>query len=56
MVSALCSPIGFGSDIGGSLRGPAVFTGLVSLKAHQRYSRLGNAYYGKFTGGLPLKS
>lgn len=56
MVASYCSPIGFGSDIGGSLRVPAAFTGLVTLKPAFRYSRMGNCYYGKFTGGIPLKS
>lgn len=56
MVSSNCAPIGFGSDIGGSLRVPAAFTGLVTLKPHNRYSRFGNAYYGKFTGGMPIKA
>lgn len=56
MVASYSSPIGFGSDIGGSLRLPAAFTGLVTLKPHGRYSKMGNCYYGKFTGGLPVKS
>ena len=56
MVASHCAPIGFGSDIGGSLRVPAAFTGLVTLKPHNRYSRMGNCYYGKFSGGLPLRS
>ena len=56
MVASYSTPIGFGSDIGGSLRIPAAFTGLVALKPYARYSRLGNSYYGKFTGGLPIKS
>lgn len=55
MVASYSSPIGFGSDIGGSLRIPAAFTGLVTMKPHARYSRFGNAYFGKFTGGLPVK-
>ena len=56
MVASHCAPIGCGSDIGGSLRVPAAFTGLVTLKPHNRYSRMGNCYYGKFSGGLPLRS
>ena len=55
MVCSYSTPIGFGSDFGGSLRIPAAFTGLVTLKPHARYSRFGNAYFGKFTGGLPIK-
>ena len=56
MVSALCAPIGFGSDIGGSVRILASFTGLTSLKPWNRYSRLGNCYYGRMTGGIPVKA
>jgi fatty acid amide hydrolase len=32
LISARCSPIGIGSDIGGSLRIPAEFCGIYSLK------------------------
>lgn len=56
MVASYSVPVGFGSDIGGSLRIPAAFTGLITMKPHNRYSRMGNCYYGKFTGGLPIKS
>lgn len=56
MVASYSAPIGFGSDIGGSLRIPAAFTGLVALKPNNRYSRHGNCYYGKFSGGIPIKS
>lgn len=56
MVASNSAPIGFGSDLGGSLRIPSAFTGLVTLKIYNRYSRLGNCYYGKFTGGLPYKA
>lgn len=56
MVASHCAPIGFGTDIGGSTRIPAAFTGLVALKPHNRYSKMGNCYYGKFTGGMPIKS
>ena len=56
MISSYCSPIGFASDIGGSLRIPGAFTGLATIKPHNRYSKMGNAFYGKFSGGLPIKS
>ena len=55
MISSYCSPIGFGTDIGGSLRTPCAFTGLVTLKSHNRYSQMGNCFNGKLSGSLPLK-
>ena len=56
MISSYCSPIGYGSDIGGSLRTPCAFTGLVSIKPHNRYSKMGHCYNGKFVGGLPFQT
>ena len=39
LLSAFCSPIGIGSDIGGSLRIPAEFNGIMSLRpCFQRFS------------------
>lgn len=38
------------------MRIPAEWNGLVSLKPAARYSRMGNCYYGKITGGTPIKS
>ena len=55
MISSYCSPIGFGTDIGGSLRVPCTFTGLVAIKPYNRYSRMGNCFNGKLSGSLPLK-
>ena len=40
LIAANCSPIGLGSDIGGSLRIPAAFCGIYSLKVGER--RLSN--------------
>ena len=57
IVAAFCSPFGLGSDIGGSLRVPAEFNVLCTLKAGQRsMTRRGNAYYGKYSGGTCVKS
>ena len=57
LIGSYSSPIGLGSDIGGSLRIPAEFNGLCTLKPGQRsITKLGNAYYGKFSGGIPVKS
>lgn len=56
MVSSYCAPIGFGSDVGGSMRIPCAFTGLTTLKASRRFSRNGNCYFGKMSGGSPVKS
>ena len=56
LISSYCAPIGMGSDIGGSLRSPAAFTGLTTLKTGNRISRKGNCFYGKFVGGMPIKS
>ena len=49
MVGSFCSPIGLGSDIGGSLRSPASFNGVMTIKAsNNRISKKGNCNYGKF--------
>ena len=56
LVAAQCSPIGIGSDIANSLRGPADFIGLVTLKPYYRYSNLGSAWTGSYVGGLFLRN
>lgn len=56
LVAAQCSPMGIGSDIANSLRGPADFTGLVTLKPYYRYSNLGSAWTGSYVGGLFLRN
>jgi fatty acid amide hydrolase len=55
IVGSHCSPIGIGSDIGGSTRTPADWTGLATLKPYYRYSNFGNACSGTFSGGLFLR-
>jgi Asp-tRNA(Asn)/Glu-tRNA(Gln) amidotransferase A subunit family amidase len=56
MLGSGCSPFGIGADIGGSIRIPAEWNGLCSIKPSSRYSTLGNAYFGKYAMGLPFKS
>ncbi len=55
MVSSYCSPIGLGSDIGGSLRVPADWCGLSTLKANGRITKIGNAFLGKYSNGGVVK-
>jgi fatty acid amide hydrolase len=53
IVAALASPLGIGSDIGGSLRGPAHFTGICTLKPTPgRVTRLGSTVPRHGTYGL----
>ncbi len=55
LVGSCCSPFGIGSDIGGSLRIPAEFNGLYTIKPNFRNDRNANAYYGKYAGGCTIK-
>lgn len=56
LVASGCSPFGIGTDIGGSCRIPSEWTGLCTLKHGFRFTRQGNAYFGKYTSGIPIKS
>jgi fatty acid amide hydrolase len=56
MVGSHCSPIGIGSDIGGSSRIPCAFNGIITLKPYYRYSNKSNAYTGRYAGGLPIRA
>lgn len=55
MVGSCCSPFGIGSDIGGSLRIPAEFNGVCTIKPSLRNERDGNAFYGKYAAGCTIK-
>lgn len=52
LISSRCSPLGIGSDIGGSIRIPAAFCGITSLKpTWNRLSFKGHTRYcGVFDG------
>lgn len=56
MLSSGCSPFGIGTDIGGSCRIPCEWTGLCTLKHGHRFTRIGNAFSGKYKEGMPIKS
>jgi len=56
MIGSGCSPFGIGSDIGGSARIPSEWNGLCTIKPAFRYTTLGNAYFGKYSYGIPIKS
>ena len=44
LIASKCSPLGIGSDIGGSLRNPAEFCGIYTIKpCSQRLSPMGHA-------------
>ena len=55
LIGSHCAPIGIGNDIAGSLRSPADFTGIFTLKPFYRYSNIGLAKAGDFSGGLFLR-
>ena len=56
MLGAYCAPIGFGTDMAGSLRVPAEFNGIVTIKGSMnRISKKGNCSFGPYSDGLIVK-
>ena len=56
MIASLCSPIGIGTDLGGSLRVPSCWNGICTIKPNGRISRLGDGYSGRLSNGMTVKS
>eukprot|EP00351_Strombidinopsis_sp_SopsisLIS2011_P000984 CAMPEP_0116881018 /NCGR_PEP_ID=MMETSP0463-20121206/13074_1 /TAXON_ID=181622 /ORGANISM="Strombidinopsis sp, Strain SopsisLIS2011" /LENGTH=111 /DNA_ID=CAMNT_0004532431 /DNA_START=565 /DNA_END=903 /DNA_ORIENTATION=- len=55
LVAAKCTPLGLGSDIGGSIRAPAHCNGIVGFKGTSERLSSRGARYSTFSGKEPLQ-
>ena len=54
LISSRCSPLGLGADMGGSIRIPASYCGIVGFKpGSQRLDPKGHTYFSDLIEGMP---